>query len=280
MANHGGYVKAKTVFNSVIQPILVFGVLFLIYAEEDKSGNQSTAVSVPASSQNNAGDSSINKILALVDQYRGLERSYIADLAIKYYENKREKSGNTFKIMIRFHNDQRDILLRYLTPETDFNNLILSRDNKMWVYTRKTSRPIPISIQQRLLGDASIGDVLDVDLRNRYAGTIENQGKTSLIKLSAIVNDALYDKVNLTIDAVTCRPVQADFQTRTGKLLKQLRFLTFTKVNGKEIASRMEILDKVETARVTSIFFSGFRFSNLPASYFEKDNLRNMQFGD
>jgi outer membrane lipoprotein-sorting protein len=182
--------------------------------------------------------------------------------------------------MVRFRGEERDILLRYLTPAVEHNNLILSRDDKMWIYTSKTSRPIPISMQQRLLGDASIGDVLNVELRNRYKGSMSRQGKSLLLELESITASALYDKIKLTVDGTTYRPIQAEFLTRNGKPLKGLRFVSFVKSNGKEIASQLEITDRIEKARITRIKFSGFQFTVLPDSYFSKDNLRNMQFGD
>lgn len=241
-------------------------------AEKETMGLPATA--------GNGQDSLIDGILRQVDRYRGLERSYTADLEIKYYENNKEKSGNTFRAMVRFREQKRDILLRYLTPATDYNNLILSRDDKMWIYMRKTSRPIPISMQQRLLGDASVGDVLNVEFRNRYKGTMTRQDKTILISLDAVNASALYEKVQLTVDERSYRPIQARFLTRNGKELKLLRFVSFIKTNGREIASQMEIADRIEKARMTRIKFSGFSFSVLPAGYFEKDNLRTMQFGE
>ena len=62
----------------------------------------------------------------------------------------------------------------------------------MWIQTKKTTRPIPITMSQRLMGDVAVGDIIDVDLSGKYDGKILQKDTSVAIDLVANTNSALY----------------------------------------------------------------------------------------
>lgn len=249
-------------------------VLLSLVIGVDRAPETSTRA-IPA-----ASDTAVDSILQKVDQYRGLPKSHAFDLEIRLLENGKVATANTYRSFVRFDGENRDVLLRTLAPQSERNNLILSQGDKMWVCTRKTSRPIPISMQQRLLGDASVGDILNVDLRRRYKGTVASSKGRLLLTLEATGANSLYDRVKLLVEEGSCRPIRAEFLTRNGKSLKVLKYTGFVRTSGRELVSNLEIQDQVQTSRTTQVKFSSFQATQVPDANFDRNNLRNLRFED
>ena len=222
----------------------------------------------------------LDSLLGRVDRFRGLVGDQKSDLEITATDHGQTTASSRYRLFLHPSTIRRDVLLRVLSPEIEHGNLILSRGDEMWILTRKSSRPVPVSVQQRLLGEASIGDVLNVEMRGRSRGTVEAMGSRWKLELEAAVPDALYERIELVVDAATARPLEERFSSRSGRLLKIMRFKKFLRVGGQELASHLEITDGVNPGRVTQIHFSRYEPGRFPMGTFDKDNLRNLSLED
>src|SRR5882724_8735588 len=63
-------------------------------------------------------------------------------------------------------------LVRYAAPARDVGKLVLLSGSSMWFYDPAAKASIRISAQQRLIGQASNGDVLTVNLAHDYSPRI------------------------------------------------------------------------------------------------------------
>jgi Outer membrane lipoprotein-sorting protein len=63
-------------------------------------------------------------------------------------------------------------LLRFVQPARDAGKLMLKNGNDMWFFDPATSASVRLSPQQRLLGQASNGDVVTVNFAKDYRATL------------------------------------------------------------------------------------------------------------
>jgi len=235
------------------------------------------AAAPPAACQESWSAARVDSLLARVDRYRGLAEDHRCDIEISGFERDKGTGSNLYRARVHPSERRRDVLLRVLSPESEKGNLILSRGREMWILTRRTSRPVPVSAQQRLLGDASIGDVLNVELHGSYAGTARPDGNALLLELAATAPAALYERIELRVDPATARPLEARLLARTGRLLKTVRYRGFLRSSGLVLASDLEILDAVNPDRTTRVRFSRFAPERFPSGTFEKETLGSLR---
>jgi hypothetical protein len=82
------------------------------------------------------------------------------------------------------------------------------------------------------------------------------------------------------VEPRTGRPLEARFLSRSGRLLKTVRYLSFVRSAGRELAAELEIRDGVDTARTTRVRFSRYAAGKFPPGTFDKGNLRELQLDD
>lgn len=221
----------------------------------------------------------IDSLLREVDRYRGLVGDHSSRLEISV-ECDGLATSNLYALRVHPDPEGRSVLLRTLAPASEKGNVVLSRPDGMWILPSTSSRPVPISPLQRLLGDASVGDVLNVELAGRYDGTESVSGGTRHLELAARAAGTLYERIALDIDATSARPVSARFLSRDGRELKRLRHLGFVRSQGRELASELELVDAATPARRTLVRFSRFRSARFPSGTFEKEGMRSAGTGD
>ncbi|VWB23836.1 membrane protein [Burkholderia aenigmatica] len=107
---------------------------------------------------------------------------------------------------------------------------MLKSGNNLWYFDPASKATIRISPQQRLLGQASNGDVVTVDYAQGYRAQVEAEedvqdGEGQMrhayrLKLVQSVTDMTYHSIEMWIDTTDSRPVKARFFRESGKLLK------------------------------------------------------------
>ena len=66
-------------------------------------------------------------------------------------------------------------LIRFVLPARDAGKLMLKNGNDMWFYDPTSKASVRLSPQQRLLGQASNGDVATVNLAKDYTATLAGE---------------------------------------------------------------------------------------------------------
>ncbi|NLL14070.1 MAG: outer membrane lipoprotein-sorting protein [Fibrobacter sp.] len=253
--------------------LLIASITFIVTSAD---GENDTVV------QNNQKQDSeqllIKEILHRVDECRGALHDYSSKFTIEFYREDKLQSSSEYIVWINWTDNERCYLVRYLSPPNQRDNLILSKDKKMWIQTKKTTRPIPITMSQRLMGDVAVGDIIDVDLSGKYDGKILQKDTSVAIDLVANTNSALYKKIILEADARTHLPKKAEFMTASGKPLKTAYYKLDGLFEKKKVVSEIIIIDNINTTKITKINFSEYKSESLPDSYFNKNYLSKIAF--
>jgi len=178
-------------------------------------------------------------------------------------------------------------LIRYVDPPRDLGKLVLMDGRLMWFFDPSSKASIRISPQQRLLGQASINDVLTVNLAADYSGTIVATEKIQdanrqehlcwHLDVKASNDRATYNRIEYWVEQGTYYPIKAKFYGDTGRLMKILYYRQFEERLGGVRPSEAIIIDAVDSSLVTTINFGDYRFQEIPEAWFQREFLPRLK---
>ncbi|HKL86725.1 MAG TPA: outer membrane lipoprotein-sorting protein [Treponemataceae bacterium] len=223
-----------------------------------------------------------NEILAKVDERRAIGSSFTFTLKIDDYE---KGVLSQTAVMSGCAKGANKTFVKYDEPANMRGKKLLMVNDDLFIFVPKTQRPVRLTPSQRLMGQASNGDVMNVRFQSDYTPTItgEETVKTKtgdvnciILELSAKRPGSPYKKMILWVDGLTNFPVKADCYALSGKLLKTVEYSVVKKFNGKEIISKTILYDKILKDSYTVIEFLDMVESDVPDHFFNKEYLMRM----
>lgn len=172
---------------------------------------------------------------------------------------------------------------RFVGPPRDAGKVMLKNGSDLWFYDPGTKAAVRISPQQRLLGQASNGDVMTVNFARDYRAAVAAEETISdgerrkrqavKLQLAASSDDATYAAIELWLDAASHAPIKARFFADSGRLLKTAYYRRYRMELGVERPTETVIIDGIEPQSVTLVGFSEYAARNIPVSWFQRDYL-------
>ena len=178
-------------------------------------------------------------------------------------------------------------LVRYVQPERDIGKMVLMNGSNMWFYDPSSKVSVRISPQQRLMGQASNGDVVTANLAKDY--TAKLAGEETLqdadrkdrdcwhLDLKAASDEAVYSRVEYWVEKGTYRPVKSKFYSDSGRLLKIAYYHKYVEQLGGMRASETIIIDSVDRNLVTTMTNSDMRAQEIPDAWFQREYLPRLK---
>ncbi len=228
-------------------------------------------------------------ILALSDAIRNPSQPFKVTVTLTEFEKSQQVDTSTLASYARTleASGQFATLLRFMQPARDAGKLMLKSGNDLWFYDPGTKASVRISPQQRLMGQASNGDVVTVNFARDYKATLageeatqdgERQSRKSYkLKLASATDDAAYSSIELWVDADTSAPIKARFFADSGRLLKTAYYRRFQKQMGADRPTETVIIDGLNPTSVTIVRLSDFAPRSMPTSWFQRDFLPRFQ---
>lgn len=174
-------------------------------------------------------------------------------------------------------------LVRYVDPPRDAGKMVLLDGRNFWFFDPASKASVRISPQQRLIGQAAIGDVLTVNYHVDYTAmllgdeTISDAEKQPRIcwhlDLKAATDTATYNRIELWVEHGSFHPVKAKYYSDSGRLMKILYYRGYADRLGAVRPTEAVIIDAVDSAAVTTVKFDDFRFQDVPEAWFQRDYL-------
>jgi negative regulator of sigma E activity len=177
-----------------------------------------------------------------------------------------------------------DMLTEILAPDKVKGQKLLVSGGEMWFYKPGLSRPIAVPRRQKLLGDASTGDITSTDYAGEYDATPLPDEKIDgmpcyVFDLKAKTHAVTYEQVKYWVSKTRLVGVKAEFYSVSGKKLKTVTIEHHDnfEIAGKKRAfiSRMTIIDELAKDKVTTLDFSTPATVVIPADFFNPDHLSN-----
>jgi hypothetical protein len=226
-------------------------------------------------------------ILAASDAVRNPETSsgFGLSVVLTEYRDAHEVDANTLAIYSKLdgQSGRYRTLVSYVGPPRDAGKLVLENGTEMWFYDPSSEASIRISPQQRLLGQASTGDVVTVNLAHDYHAALAapedvTDGDRTLrhcykLELVAAVPDATYHRIEMWIERSSSRPVKGRFYSDSDHLLKTAYYRRFRNELGVERPTEIVIIDGLTPTWVTVMRYADYAWRDIPESWLQRDYL-------
>ena len=229
------------------------------------------------------------QIIAAADQVRNAGEPFRVTNRLTEYIGGTARSSSTIVVYAKVDksNGQFRDLVRYIEPPRDAGKMALLDGTVLWFYDPASKASVRISPQQRLIGQASIGDILTVNFAVDYTGalvgaeTIQDSTRKSRdcwhLDMKAANDHATYNRVEYWVEKSTSYPIKLKAYSDSGRLLKILYYGNYTTQLGRIRPTEAIIIDAVDSSLVTRIDFGDFQFQDIPETWFQRDYLPRLR---
>lgn len=235
------------------------------------------------------GAQSPDEILAATDAIRNPGQPFSVTVTLTEFQSGKQVDTSTLTSYSRAQQrgGQFASLIRFVLPQRDAGKLMLKNGNDMWFYDPVAKSSVRLSPQQRLLGQASNGDVATVNLAKDYKATLAGEEevqdgerrmrKAYKLALTAVAPDVTYASIEMWVDAENNRPIKARFFAESTRLLKTAYYRRFQPQLGAERPTETVIIDGLNPQSVTLMRFTDYAARAIPETWMQRDFLPRFQ---
>ena len=207
-------------------------------------------------------------LLQAADRYRLASDNVQVEIQIDTF-----KSGGApdkeRKYTVFAQSGHRSLVLMQSPAERGQKVLMLGDD--FWLLMPASQRPMRITPSQKLLGDASTGDVATLRWSEDYTAAMlgeERCGDVACLhlELTAARKGVTYQRIGLWIGAVRHEPLKADFYVQSEKLAKQARFV-MDKPAAPTTMTAMVLVDQLANGRETRVTYLARKDRSVPEAW-------------
>src|SRR5215469_3730440 len=178
-------------------------------------------------------------------------------------------------------------LVQYVEPARDAGKRVLLDGHSLWFYDPDSKVSVRISAQQRLIGQAAIGDILTVNLAADYTASVVGTEKIDdaahqprqcwHLDLKASSGLATYNRVEYWVEQGSFYPIKGKFYSDSGRLLKIIYYRKFSQQLGAVRPTESVILDAVDSSLATIATSSEYAYQEIPEAWFQRDYLPHLR---
>ena len=213
----------------------------------------------------------ITPLLKDADHYRMSADNLQVDTQITVFNT--DGSQDKERRYTVFAQSGRKSLVLMQSPVEKGQKVLMLADD-FWLLMPNTQRPMRITPMQKLLGDASTGDIATMSWAGDYTGSVvgdepcQPDSKAVCLHLSLQANrkGVTYQRIELWIGKKHHEPVRADLFVQSDKLAKQARFV-MDKPVAPTIVSEMVLVDQLSNKKETHIKYLGRKERTVSAEW-------------
>jgi hypothetical protein len=150
---------------------------------------------------------------------------------------------------------------------------VLMLGDDFWLLMPNSQRPLRITPMQKLLGDASTGDIATMSWAEDYTGTVAGEERCGepaqaclRLSLQAARKGVTYQRIELWIGKARHEPVKADLYVQSDKLAKQARFV-MDKPATPTMVTEMLLRDQLTNKKETQVRYLGRKEKTVPEAW-------------
>ena len=213
-------------------------------------------------------------IIKKIDAFRVPYEQFLVRTRLYAYEGNRVKETALFDAYI--NGNEKSLVVQKEGKNRDMK--ILYVEEKMWVQLPSSRRPIRITPIQRLMGQASNGDVAMVSYGDDYTAELKSEEIVNKVQchkllLTARKKSATYHKIFLYVQKFDYRPVKAEFFLISGKHFKTAIYDAYMRIGNQTILKKMTIYDELRKDQKTIFEYEKINEQRIAAKYFNKNYL-------
>lgn len=235
--------------------------------------------------QSEAGNSIATQLVERIDSLRGYaNRGFSFEMTNVSY--RRVRRGDSFETETRENSLNVSVLgeeslVKFLSPARDKGRLILKSGRNMWLYIPGTSKTLRVTPAQRLIGEASNGDVTGTNFGAEYTVQItqmdvEAEAPFVEITLTAKTRSVTYSRITFRLKMADLLPMQSEYFSISGKLLKRAEYVEFKQFDNELKIHKMRLSDPITADRVTWLRFDKYQLETINPAIFNADSLSRL----
>ena len=220
----------------------------------------------------------VAKLIKRADEARMPEMDTSVMVQIIDYREQRVVHETKYKVLSKGSDSS---LVETVFPDRQKGRKLLMKKDDLWFFTPDIKRPTRVSMQQRLTGEVSYGDIARTNFAGDYDAKFVSDEevagkKCHKLDLKANREGVTYSRIVywLSLDKETM-PVQAEFYAVSGKLLKRAIYQEPKPILGRSRVTKVTIEDAVEKSKQSVMVYSNHKLEKLDPSIFNKDSMVN-----
>ena len=167
--------------------------------------------------------------------------------------------------------EHRSLVLMRSPAEKGQKVLMLGDD--FWLLMPSSQRPLRITPLQKLLGDASTGDVATLSWSEDYSGELQGEercAEQACLKLSlqATRKGVSYQRILLWVGKTRHQPLRAELYVQSDKLAKTAEFRYEKNEKGEQLISEMLLQDALSQRKLTQVRYVARKTREAPEAWF------------
>lgn len=155
---------------------------------------------------------------------------------------------------------------------------VLMLGDDFWLLMPNSQRPLRITPMQKLLGDASTGDIATMSWATDYTGTLVGEERCGdgtagaaqqaclHLSLNASRKGVTYQRIELWMGKTRHEPIRADLFVQSDKLAKQARFV-MDKPTAPTMVTEMVLLDQLSNHKETRVRYLSRKERSVPEAW-------------
>ncbi len=225
-----------------------------------------------------AEDITAEQIVERADHVRFPQEGFQVDVSITTTKPDQDQEVKKYRILSK-GNDR--TMLMTTAPAIDKGQILLMRDHDLWAFLPNLSQPVRLPLSAKLTGEVSNGDIARANFAGDYDATLlgieEIDGSPYYkLELNAARKGVTYSRVVYWVDQDKFRPLQAEFYSVSGRLIKTCLFGAYKKMAGELRPTQMVMVDAVTRRGRSVLKYRKMKRRKLPDKVFTKQYLKKL----
>jgi outer membrane lipoprotein-sorting protein len=218
-------------------------------------------------------------LVQAADRVRFPNEGFQVDVTIKTIERDGGEDHHGYRIVSK---GPARTLVMTTSPASEKGQILLMRDQDLWVFMPKVSQPIRLPLSQKRTGQVSNGDLARANFSGDYKAKLlktERIGgkRYHVLELIAARRGVTYHRVLYWVSASNSWPHKAEFYSVSKRLLKRAHYENFKELGGAIRPTRIVMEDTLKSGQRSIMEYGRMKMRNLPDKVFTKQYLKKLK---
>jgi hypothetical protein len=207
------------------------------------------ALALPCEAQN------VKAFLKEADAFRVTSETLRVDTEVKVFKGGQLDKTRLYHVYVK---PGRRSLVVFRSPSERGQKMLMLADD-FWLVLPSSQRPLRITPMQKLLGDASTGDIASLTWAEDYDGTVVGEALVEGVRcikldIAGLRKGVSYPRIVLSLAKDDRRPIHAELYVASDKLAKEATF-RFGVADGAKVVTEMTLVDRIQRERRTEVHY-------------------------
>ena len=219
------------------------------------------------------------EIVRKADEVRFPSYGFQVNITVSTYQSDGTPSLRKYQILSK---GNERTLVRTTFPAVDRGQIMLMRDQDLWVFLPKVSQAVRLPLSQKLTGQVANGDLARANFAGDYRATITSEEQIDkdayyVLLLEANRRGVTYHEVKYWVNKKTYRPYKAEFYTVSKRLIKTAKYEEFKELGGAVRPTKLVLEDTARQGEKSEMVYAEMKTRKLDDKIFTKQYLTKLQ---